>query len=654
MSSFIDIELGRLGETITGKTPSSSYPEDFGAEYMFVTPSDNLDTKVLRETNRYVSQVGLDRLKGKVLPPKSILVSCIGSAMGKVVINETTCLSNQQINSIVVNDKFDTDYIYYVLVNNYRLLRNAATGSTALPLLNKTDFDLIKIKVCQSKETQKKIARILSDLDAKIELNDKINQELEAMAKTLYDYWFVQFDFPNEQGKPYKSSGGKMVYNEDLKREIPEGWEVKTISEWISNDKGGDWGKETEEGNYTKKVSCIRGADLNGLNGNGTLKPPTRFILERNSNKILENHDLIIEISGGSPTQSTGRLAFITEETLQRFENPVICSNFCKAVRLKEERYLYNFVYQWNRLYDYGILFGWEGKTSGIKNLIFESFVSNQKVVYPKSDLVEKFYGFVKPLHIKKQKNLIENQKLVALRDWLLPMLMNGQVSVGVGVEQLNMAAEPEVEYGKVIKGNFQEKDCTHTQRTILAAYIIKEVGEANIGKTKLMKLLHLTEYYCQIKLGAEYLQKTAGPYDAQMMQEIHNTLTQYNFFRITKNKNGKYQYKSCFEYQNIENLFSNNFATESIKINTLLSKMKGWELKHCEIVSTLYAVWNNRLKRNQLIDNEALKKDFFTWSKRKNIVFSSRDVDKTIAWMQRNNIIPTGWGDFIEKEEVI
>src|SRR5690606_29240088 len=205
--------------------------------------------------------------------------------------------------------------------------------------------------------TQKSIVKVLSDLDAKIELNNKINRELEAMAKTLYDYWFVQFDFPNEQGKPYKSSGGKMVYNAGLKREIPEGWEVKTISKWIKEVKSGDWGREEVEGNYQLEVSCISGADLNGLNGNGELKAPTRVILDKNSNKLLNSYDLIVEISGGSPTQSTGRLAFITDETLARFSAPIICSNFCKALTLNDETYLFNFVYQWNRLYDNGVLF---------------------------------------------------------------------------------------------------------------------------------------------------------------------------------------------------------------------------------------------------------------------------------------------------------
>lgn len=342
-------------------------------------------------------------------------------------------------------------YIYYLLtqksITDY-LHTIGMNAVSSYPSISPDDIGNLKFRL-PDLPTQKSIAKVLSDLDVKIELNNRINRELEAMAKTLYDYWFVQFDFPNEQGKPYKSSGGKMVYNAELKREIPEGWEVKTLAKWIKNDKSGDWGKETEEGNYQLKVSCVRGADLNGLKGNGELIPPTRFILANNSNKLLENHDLIVEISGGSPTQSTGRMAFITEETLQRFPNPLICSNFCKALTLKEEKYLYNFVYQWNRLYDNGVLFGWEGKTSGIKNLLFESFVTNHKEVYPKSELVEKFYDFVKPLHSLKQKNLIQNQQLSELRDWLLPMLMNGQVTVKEAEERLSMAAEPGDEYQK-------------------------------------------------------------------------------------------------------------------------------------------------------------------------------------------------------------
>ena len=270
------------------------------------------------------------------------------------------------------------------------------------------------------------------------------------MAKTLYDYWFVQFDFPDKNGKPYKTSGGKMVWNEELKREIPEGWEVQKMAEWLDIDKSGDWGKEETEGNFTKQVICFRGADINGLNGLDELKPPVRWILEKNSFKILKSHDLIIEISGGSPTQSTGRLAFITAATIKRFEHPLICSNFCKPVSMRNKKLLYNFVYYWNSLYDNGIFFGYEGKTSGIKNLLLDSFISSYYTVVPDEKIVEQFYDIMDNIQEKKQTALAENQKLTELRDWLLPMLMNGQVKVKVEKEsELSMAAEPKMKYGK-------------------------------------------------------------------------------------------------------------------------------------------------------------------------------------------------------------
>ncbi|HQC29544.1 MAG TPA: hypothetical protein PK342_09175, partial [Methylotenera sp.] len=171
-----------------------------------------------------------------------------------------------------------------------------------------------------------------------------------------------------------------------------------------------------------KSVYCIR--------GNSDCSPPIRYILEKNSNKILNSHDLIIEISGGSPTQSTGRLAYITEATLQRFEMPLICSNFCKAISLKNQRLVYNFAYHWDSLYKNNIFFGHEGKTSGIKNFLFESFVNSHWTVEPSKDVTEKFYAFMQAIDIKKQNGLSENKKLADLRDWLLPMLMNEQLQI--------------------------------------------------------------------------------------------------------------------------------------------------------------------------------------------------------------------------------
>lgn len=317
------------------------------------------------------------------------------------------------------------------------MFRKTMTNNAVMTLrasLNEAIFSYLDL-LLPAFDEQVKAGDLLYLLNDKVKLNNCIIAELDAMAKTLYDYWFVQFDFPDANGKPYKSSGGKMVYDPVLKQEIPADWHVNAISDWIRSDKAGDWGKETKQGNYTLQVDCIRGADINGINGKGNVDAPNRFILKKNDHKILAPFDFVIEISGGSPTQSTGRMAFITEHVLERFDYPLICSNFCKAIDLIDKSYFYNFAYQWQSLYENGVLFGWEGKTSGIKNLLFDSFVSNYNVVMPSKDLAEKFSQFVSPLQEQRQKKLKENAELAGLRDWLLPMLMNGQVTVKSSTE---------------------------------------------------------------------------------------------------------------------------------------------------------------------------------------------------------------------------
>lgn len=366
---------------------------------------------------------------------KDFLVSCSGVNMGAIYQLKEPFergIINQALLRIRLNNELiDDNYFYYLFKELISKKITSGSGDSTIPnfpglgVIKNIEFEL------PIKKNQEKVGRILFSIDSKIQLNNRINTELEAMAKTLYNYWFVQFDFPDKNSKPYKTSGGKMVYNEELKRAIPVGWKVRKMSEWIDSDKSGDWGKDEPQGNYVQKVHCIRGADINGLNGIGECSPPIRYIHEKNSFKILESHDLIIEISGGSPKQSTGRMAYITNATIKRFENPIICSNFCKAISIKDKKMLYNFVYYWNSLYDSGAFFGYEGKTSGLKNLLFDSFVNSYLTVVPEDEIVDNFYEIMQNIQAKKQTALAENQKLSELRDWLLPMLMNGQVKVG-------------------------------------------------------------------------------------------------------------------------------------------------------------------------------------------------------------------------------
>jgi len=280
-------------------------------------------------------------------------------------------------------------------------------------------------------EIQNQIVATLSSYDHKIALNRAINHNLVAMAKQLYDYWFVQFDFPNQDGKPYKSSGGKMVWNEKLKREIPEGWEATTFVSLIKNSRNGDWGKETIIGNYTEKVYCIRGTDINGLKGEERIKLPTRFILKKNKEKYLSENEFVVEISGGSPTQSTGRIILLTRKMFERFDSNIICSNFCKSISLKEKKYIFFFLQEWERLYNNRTLFDYEGKTSGIKNFLFDDFINSYKIILPSKNIVEKFYSYSENIDNKLQESLKEIESLSKQRDELLPLLMNGQVTIG-------------------------------------------------------------------------------------------------------------------------------------------------------------------------------------------------------------------------------
>lgn len=158
----------------------------------FVTPTDYRNyRKYVDGSERKLSDIGVKRLANKILPPYSVLVTCIGSDMGKVVITKNPCITNQQINSIIPNESVDPHFLYYTLINSYDVLRVMGGDGTAVPIVNKRDFENIKIEIPSLKE-QKRIASILSSLDDKIDLLHQENKTLEAMAETLFQKWFIE------------------------------------------------------------------------------------------------------------------------------------------------------------------------------------------------------------------------------------------------------------------------------------------------------------------------------------------------------------------------------------------------------------------------------------------------------------------------------
>jgi len=355
------------------------------------------------------------------------------------------------------DDKLNGEFLHYWLNTKQakRYFENNAGGSgqrCSLPLNIIKSIPL----VLPDLPTQKAIAKVLSDLDAKIELNNKINRELEAMAKTLYDYWFVQFDFPDKNGKPYKSSGGKMVYNEKLKREIPEGWEVKKLDKVEPNIITGKTPSTKIPDNFGGNIPFITIGDVRG---NMHIIDTELTLSEKGansqSNKFIPKGAICVTCIA-----SPGLVGFATEnsQTNQQL-NSIVCQ------KRENEYYLYFY------LTDY---FNFsKAKTGNTFANMNKGDFSSIKVLLPKEDLLIEFRNKLKSSIDNILVNSLQNQQLTALRDWLLPMLMNGQVTVrqahGAAVieaeEKLssstersrngsiersrNVAAEPKAEYKK-------------------------------------------------------------------------------------------------------------------------------------------------------------------------------------------------------------
>ena len=174
------VKVGELGRIVTGKTPKTADRENYNGSIMFVTPSDDMDVKYIYTTGKTITEKGKLSVKGSIIPAGSICISCIGSDLGKVVITTEECVTNQQINSIVVDtDKYDTDFIYYAMLILGKKLNFHSKTSTAVPIVNKSSFSSYEID-CPPIEEQRQIASVLSVLDDKIEKNTEVNDNLAA------------------------------------------------------------------------------------------------------------------------------------------------------------------------------------------------------------------------------------------------------------------------------------------------------------------------------------------------------------------------------------------------------------------------------------------------------------------------------------------
>ena len=303
--------------------------------------------------------------------------------------------------TIINTDLVIPKYLFYVMslidLNNYN--EGTTIPSLRTETLNRLEFDIPDL------EEQRKILSCLNPIDEKIELNNAINNNLEQQAQALFKKWFI--DNPENVN-----------------------WSAGTFRELIQSTLNGDWGKETQTGNNTEKVYCIRGADIPEVKAGNKGKMPTRYILPKNlANKKLEAGDIVVEISGGSPTQSTGRCTAITQSLLDRYDSSMVCTNFCKAIKPKNGYSLFVYYY-WQYLYEKGVFFSYENGTTGIKNLDFTGFIETESIIVPPFEKVQVFDDYCKSIFSQIFANGKQSEQLASLRDTLLPKLMSGELDV--------------------------------------------------------------------------------------------------------------------------------------------------------------------------------------------------------------------------------
>lgn len=386
-SEWIKYKISDIGKIVTGKTPKTAVSEYYGGNVPFLTPSDDMSAKYVYTTNKALTELGKKAVKGAIIPSNSICVSCIGSDLGKVIITTNETITNQQINSIVVNtEKFDINFIYYSMLILGKLINYHSKTSTAVPIVNKSTFSQYEIN-CPPLEIQKQIASILSALDDKIELNNKINENLEQQAQALFKAWFVDFD-------PF---GGVM----------PDDWRMGTLSEICG---------------YSKDKVDIDDLTLDTYYSTENMQPNRQGAVQATTLPTIKQ------------TTACKKGDVLISNIRPYFKKILYCFSDCGCStdvlcfvpnKTDYSAFLYCALYA-DKFFDYMV--------TGSKGTKMPRGDKQQIMVYPicipSAEYIEKFNQAVAPMLETVYTNRIEANNLANLRDTLLPKLMNGEIDV--------------------------------------------------------------------------------------------------------------------------------------------------------------------------------------------------------------------------------
>ena len=401
------LKIEDCAEVIGGGTPSTKKKEYWDGNISWITPKDlsNYNNRYISKGSRNISEKGLKYSSARLLPKNSVLLTT-RAPIGYLAISKKELATNQGFKSLIMKNGNVPEFFYYLLKNNISKLLQYASGTTFMEL-NATNLKSIEFYIPEVKE-QKRIASILSALDDKIELNNKTNKILEEMAQTIFKEWFINFNFPNEDGKPYKKSGGEMIDSELGK--IPKGWKVGTIGDYAKLKSGfafkNSWWQN--DGIPVIKIQNISSGNLN--------LEQCSFVSEDKYN-IAENFrvnggDLLITLTG-----SLGKFTIVPKLDKDALVNQRVGKFFLGEEPVKKLPFLYGIL---NELKDLIVSLA----NGSVQQNISPTDVENVKIIFPNDKILNKYNNLMQDIFYKIIFNQKENKKLSNIRDSLLPKLM--------------------------------------------------------------------------------------------------------------------------------------------------------------------------------------------------------------------------------------
>jgi len=678
------LKISDIADTSSGGTPSRGMIEYYNGEIPWVK-SGELKDGLITTCDEYITETGLKNSSAKLFPKGTLLVAMYGANIGKTGVLDFDATTNQAVCAIFPKIDISKDFLFWYF-KQQRIEFIAIGKGGAQPNISQTIINNAPI-VVPDKHTQKLIVDFLENIEhgkgidesffipevlkdveriykyknSYVDLTDSFETQLtqlenlnQAILQEAVQGKLVVQDPADENAskllKRIRNQKEKLIKDKKLKigrsteqtlshihnYVIPQNWVwCKTDEVFFVTKLAGFEYTEHIHLKTTGEIPVLRAQNIRPLNIDKSnlmyIDLKTSLLLNRCS--LTKKCLLVTFIGAGIGDVAT----FEENERWHLAPNVAKMEPFDGCEELIDVKFVNYFLMSnigQKEIYKHMKATAQPSLSMGT---IRDIDIPLPPLIEQKRIVSEIERQFEKTKQLKE--HIVANQQAT---EQLLKALLHGAFEVEEKKEETKTV--PVIE--------FKPRICNLAERTVLAAYLIKQFNSKGFGRVMLMKLLYLIEHVCKLDFNSHYKIKVAGPYDDYLIKEIELTLNKYQFYHSIQDKCDKKQvhYLPLGGVNNIDELFDENFSTETTEINQFVSKFRSSTWDYCEIIATLYAVWNNRIIRNEVITDDFLKQDFLDWDPNKE---KYRDrLNESLVWMRRKEIVPDGWGKLVERPE--